>query len=480
MDQGYAYEEEAVEEGLTFKKIGHFFKVGYLIIIISVVAAVLLAAAVALPIKFFAKSEPVGETSIEFIYDGVDEGLDPAGGVLNTSNIIAANVLDEAVKRSELTGVVKDISKLRKYTRVEAVLPEDYLELRAAAAEGDQNAINALRNYELHPTRYTIVVSNPKGLGLSDAQTVLLLNKIVEAYMDDFQKRFSVSEMFDADMYNLSHNENVEYFDIYDEYVGSLPAVVEYLKQLQTEAPTFVSTGKGGNSTFTSLISEIGRLQDDYSRFNAFLLSNNVWKDKATAVASLENNLADITAKLDNLMQYRIEPLKQLIDGIKPNSITSVDSNGNPVVTNSYPEEYYKYLDELNELIAQSYSYQNQLSDINLRIERLDEENPTSEALLARASATVVSLETHSADLVAKVNATITDYYDTTFVSTSVRRVAPAVVTRRTMSFSIIIVFVVAAIAGLVVGCIINGVVMAKSSKKAQKVSEAPADKVGE
>ncbi len=479
MAEEYAYEEEQTEDGLTFKKIGHFFKKGWLIMLIAVVVAVALSAAVALPLKYLSKAEPVGETSIEYIYEGVDKGLDPAGGTLDTDNIISPNVLNEAVARANLTGVITDISSLREKLRIEAVLPQDYIELQQAAANGDQNAINTLRTYELHPTRYTVVISDPKALGLSDAKTVELLDKIVAAYVDDFQKRFSVIGMFDSSLYNLSSSATVEYFDIYDVYVSSLAPMAEYLAQLQTEAPTFVSTGKGGNTTFTTLISDVSRLQSDYGRLNTFLLSNNVWKDKTTAAKSLENAKADLELRRDNLEQYRINPLKAQIAAISPNTIHSVDSNGNPVITESYPQEYYKYQDELNDLNNLSYSYRNQLADIELRLEKLDAATPASEDLLARADAMVKALETVSTELVEKINATIKDYYDTTFVSSSVRQVAPSVVTRRTISFSLLVVFIVAAIVGFVIGCVINGIVMAKASKK-QKAAEAVSDKAEE
>ncbi len=477
MDEQYVYEEEQAEEGLTLKKIGHFFKKGWLIMLIAVIAAVAISAAIALPLKYLSKAEPVGETSIEYIYKGVDKGLDPAGGTLDTDNIISASVLNEAVVRANLTDTVTDISKLREEMRIEAVLPQEYVSLQQAAADGDQDAINTLRTYELHPTRYTIVISNPSNLGLSDAKTVELLDKIVAAYTDDFQKRFSVISMFDASLYNLSSSATIEYFDMYDVYVSSLTPMVEYLTQLQTEAPTFVSTGKGGNTTFTTLMSDISRLQSDYGRLNTFLLSNNVWKDKNAASTSLENAKADLRSKLENLEQYRITPLKDQIAAIKPNSITTTDpATGSTVVSESYPEEYYKYQAELNELNRQAYNYYNQLADIELRLAKLDAAHPAGEDLLARADAMVKALEDASEELVTKVNATITDYYDTTFVSSSVRQVAPSVVTRRTISFSILIVFVVAAVVGLLIGCIINGIVMYKAGKK-QKAPAAVSDK---
>ena len=42
MDQTYVYEEETEENGLTLKKVGRFFKRGWVTMLVCVVAAVLI------------------------------------------------------------------------------------------------------------------------------------------------------------------------------------------------------------------------------------------------------------------------------------------------------------------------------------------------------------------------------------------------------------------------------------------------------
>ena len=98
MDQSYAYEEDRIEEGLTFKKVGHFFVKAWLRMIIYVAIAAVLATVVFVPIKVYLKSEPVAQTSIEFIYKGIEKGEAPDGSVLNTDDIISPAVLAAAVE----------------------------------------------------------------------------------------------------------------------------------------------------------------------------------------------------------------------------------------------------------------------------------------------------------------------------------------------------------------------------------------------
>ncbi|MCX4314726.1 MAG: hypothetical protein OSJ83_12865, partial [Clostridia bacterium] len=147
MDQTYVYEEETEENGLTLKKVGRFFKRGWVTMLVCVVAAVLIAAAVVFPIKLLYKTEQIARTSIEYIYKGIEEGKDPNGGTFNSDNIISTTVLSKAVADAELDSVITDISSLRERMRIESVETEEYIKLVNDAANGVQSAIDRLRTY---------------------------------------------------------------------------------------------------------------------------------------------------------------------------------------------------------------------------------------------------------------------------------------------------------------------------------------------
>ncbi|MDE7463715.1 MAG: hypothetical protein K2M48_01685, partial [Clostridiales bacterium] len=298
MDQTYVYEED-VEQGLTLKKVWQFIKQGWLYIVIGIAVAVVLATIVALPIKYFYESESMGTTSIEYLYDDAANGLNPNGGTLNADNIISPNVLSKAVEAANLDKVITDISELHDACRVEGVYPDRYYELVQAAANGDDKAAAELRNYTVIPTRYDIIISEPEELGLSEVQTKTLLDKIVAAYFEDFQSRFSVRNMFASNIYTLSKDSHKEYADIYDEYSASLKPVAEYVTALKTAAPSFTSTVN--NTDFATLLFDINRLASDYENYNSYLLAHNLWKDKASASLMLTKTQASIQEKHDNL-----------------------------------------------------------------------------------------------------------------------------------------------------------------------------------
>jgi len=204
MNKDYEFIEDEYEEGITFKKVAHFFKKGWLRAIVYVVICLLVALVVALPIRTFYRSEPVAQTTIEFVYDGIEQGLAPDGSILSTDNIITSTVLADAVDRAELGEKINNVSTLRSNMRVEAVETEEYASLVEAAANGDANAIATLRTYVMHPTSFNIVISNPAALGLTDSEAKKLLSCIVNSYYADFLKRYTVQEMFSQDVFALS------------------------------------------------------------------------------------------------------------------------------------------------------------------------------------------------------------------------------------------------------------------------------------
>ncbi|MDE5562445.1 MAG: hypothetical protein K2J01_02725 [Clostridiales bacterium] len=474
MNKEYVYEDEQETEGITFKKIGKFFQKGWLRMVVYLVIAALLVTVIAVPIKVYAKSEPIAQTSIEYIYEGIDDGEAPDGKPLNTDNIISTTVLANAVKEANLQNTVKDISLLRGAMRVEAVLTEEYVRLTEAAANGDQAAANTLRTYTMRPTRFNIIISDPAGkLDLSDDQAKLLLNKIVACYYKDFQKRYSLTSMFAENTYELSQNDNMEFTDIYDTYLQSLDSVNAVLQQMSETGAGFVSTEN--NTTFTQLLSDLNILRNNYSLFNAYILSNNVWRNKTTARSALLSKQTEIQNRLDALdgENGSIQRLKAQIATINPTTSSS-DASGVHTEKTEYPEIYETLHLRLDEANRQVEEYTIQLKNIETRLEKLQVEAQTDEAAISKAMDNLSALENQTAAFIKKVNATITDYYDTT-LSSSVSQVQPPVVTRRSIDFNILVVYAVALIVALLVAGVVTVIKMMKSSAKtAEEV--APAD----
>ncbi len=474
MNKEYVYEDEQETEGITFKKIGRFFQKSWLRMVIYLIIAALLTTVIAVPIKVYVQSEPIAQTSVEFIYEGIEKGLDPNGAPLDTDNIISPTVLAQAVKEANLQKKIKDISTLRSAMRVEGVLTDEYVKLTEAAANGDKTASDRLRNYVMRPTRFNIIISDPAGLDLSDDQAKLLLNKVVACYYKDFQKRYSVTNMFAENAYALSQNDNMEFTDIYDIYSQSLESVKVFLQEMSEIGASFVSTEN--NTTFTQLLSELNILRNNYTLFNAYILSNNVWRDKTTARDALLSTQTEIQNRLEALdgENGSIQRLKAQIATINPTTSSS-DVSGVHTEKTEYPEIYETLHLRLDEANRQVEEYTIQLKNIETRLEKLKDEAQTDEVAINKALSNLGALESQTELFVQKVNATVADYYDTTFVSSSVSQVQPPVVTRKSIDFNLLVVYAVALIVALLAAGVVTGVKMAKASS-AKNEEQAPAD----
>lgn len=462
MDQTYVYEDDNEESGLTLKKVGRFFKRGWVTMVVCIVAAVLLTAAVVFPIKLFYKTEPIARTSIEYIYEGIEEGKDPNGGTLNADNIISTTVLSKAVADAELSAVVTDISALREHMRVEPVETEEYIKLVNDAANGVQSAIDRLRTYVMRPTRFVIVISEPAKLGLSDGQAKTLLDKVVASYYDDFKSRYAVTNMFPTGAYTLSQSALMEYSDIYDEYLDSIKPIAEYLATMSETAADFVSTKY--NTTFAQLATDLGRIESNLGLLNRTILSNNVWKNKTSALGALNESKTNIEKLIENTNDY-ITGLTDQIKEFKPDNSTVTSPDGGQTSSYTYPSYYVELQKDLNKYNLLKLDYQTQLSNITARITALGNETTASAEAVEAVERLITAIEASATELVAKINNVITDYYDTSFVSSAVRQVQPSVVTRTSVNINIVFTLGIAAFVGFVVACVITAVFVVKANK---------------
>ncbi len=466
MENTYIYTDEDAGEELTFRKVGRFFKKGWLRMVVYALIALALAALITVPIKVFYKTEPVVTTAVEFVYDGIEKGENPNGGTFDRDLIISTRVLTAAVNEAKLEEKITEINKLRSNMRVDSVFDEAYYDLVEDAANGNAEAQETLRQTTFYPTRFDIVLSEPAELGLTDNEAVLLVEKVVAAYYDDFADRYSVTKIFPSETFDISNSQsNVEFVDIYDLYIDALSPIEDFVSTLNEKKPSFVSPQN--NTTFSLLLSEYGSLNLNFEMFNNYILINNIWKNKPLASDSLTESKKRLENELQSLNAY-VDALKTQISNIKPQETTEVLASG-PITTTTYPDLYYEYQDKLNASQLQVKTMTDRLDNIGLRIAKIgDTSTPTSDELIASANAMLRILETQAKDFVNKVNATVADYYEQTVVSNAVRQVLPATVSRKGADFNIAVILIVSAVVGLLVGGIVTGVKMSNAKQKSK------------
>ncbi|MCM1368039.1 MAG: hypothetical protein NC184_04435 [Roseburia sp.] len=469
MEQTYEYTEDDAEEGVTLKKVGRFFAKGWVTMVLSIVAALLLATAIALPIKYFYKSEPVGTVRVEYVYSGVEKGETPDGGRLDATEIITPNVLGNAVAAAELESKITDISALHARMRVDSVESKERLELITAAANGDSSAKTKLLD-PYYPTQFEVVISNPKKLGLSDSETKTLLDKVVTCYMDEFLSKYTTINPLN-ETFNLSDDTLSEFVDAYDSYYKTVKSASTYVKSLGNN-----SQSQEYKIKFARLDSDLDAFMLTLNQFSAYVVNNNIWRDKLSARSAVNENIARLTYLSANLKQ-NIEGLTNQLAAYKPTeSVVTTPATGGQTNTEKYSDKYHELQEQLALKNDELYEIENDLKSYENRLAKIVGDDATADNLKSSADTRLKAIEAKATALMAEVNATVVEYYDTTFINGSVRRVQPPEVGYKTMQFSIVMVYLVAVIAGFIVGCIITGVLLGKSAKKAAKAQSEAKD----
>lgn len=476
MDKSYAYEEEGYEEGLTFKKIGHFFAKGWLRMLVYLLIAAALVTVIALPIKFFYKTEAIAQTTVEFIYDGIEVGKDPDGNTLDSDNMISTTVLARAVTAAELDDVIQDVAELRSKMRVEGVETEEYLRLVEAAANGDESAKNTLRTYTMYPTRFNIIISEPKKLGLSDTQAKLLLNKTVASYLADFKSRYSITVKLANETFTLSENTMTEFVDIYDSYTAKISAIELSLQNVSADMS--VVDAMSDKTAFARLEIALSTVKNDLNNFNSYVLSNGIFRNKASAKASLDNTAERLAKQIDS-QDEKIKNLTTQIDNFKPNTTQNNTPSGSVIIT-TYPDEYYQLQSRLTAAYEEKYELTNRAYDVSARLAAIgDVSAPSSAADIQNATEMLKAIELGAQSVVSELSE-LADEYDEMFVSSSVRQIRQPVVTRRSSSLNLLVIYAAAVIAGVLVAGIVTGVKISRANAKAKaNVGDADGATVG-
>ena len=246
---------------------------------------------------------------------------------------------------------------------------------------------------------------------------------------------------------------------------------------LLAENAGFTSTVN--NETFTTLKSKLDVLNLNYTLIDNYILTNSVFRDKKSAKIALQESKTRLEGEIENLGTLIDELETQLKNWAqKSESIVSPDGGMTVVTTND--KEYIALQSRLTEYKIEKQTYSNNLNSITMRLGKITDEAPTDEAHINVVVNMLNSIETQTAEFVEKVNATVADYYDTTFVSQSVRQVQPPVVRRRSADFNIWLIYIVAIAAALLAGGLVTGAKITRATaaaKKAQAAEKPAAEK---
>lgn len=456
---------------ITFRGIGRFIKQSFVRILIYVLAVVILATLVVVPLKLFWRAAPSVAARIEFIYEGVNQGLDPAGAAFDKNSVKYATVVSSAISKANLTEKLKDVDAVRNSIIVSDVYSAEYLDLKAKADAGDADAIKTLSEYTYYPTRYDVSLRNLKGLNLSKQEAVTLLDNVLDAYSERFAAMYTQKNIYSSSMFgdSVTTDINADYLDYYDLYYAQLTSINSYIRQMSAKNASFRSTNT--NKTFGDLIQSYTALETSYGLFKSYVVSNKVAKN----LTITKNNLTVTVSKLTNRktsLNDTITKIQDQIDKYVPETSTII-SNGNTTIIQTYAPEYYALQKQLTACIMELGTVTDELAEYNSRLDAFNgaSELAADDPLIIGADSMLARLRTDSIAFVTNVNGTVEDYFKTMLVTDSLRVIQPPVYVRSSADIPVLYIYLVGVIGAVIVAMIVTHVKVKNSASP--KTAEA-------
>jgi len=199
-------------------------------------------------------------TRLSFNFTGVDEGLNPHGGVFDAQGIKKTSVIQAAVDKVGAEIGEIDIAKLSQNIMIRGVVPKDAMDrILPKLASGNNSQLEGVGGSTYNPTQYEVTLLMDKDLGLTKQEGVNLLDALVESYQVYFAETYKDTQAIEAAIVSI----DPERYD-YSEYImlteGQLAIIKNYLTAKEQVARDFRSPNTF--LSFGDLIAQVELIED--------------------------------------------------------------------------------------------------------------------------------------------------------------------------------------------------------------------------
>jgi ElaB/YqjD/DUF883 family membrane-anchored ribosome-binding protein len=179
-----------------------------------------------------------------FAFSGIEKGEYPDHSKFQPDDLRAPNVVIEALNRQKLDTSQVFKSTIRAALTVEGIIPPDVIKTRDRLRATGQNPPAYI------PDEYLVTLTLQRKFPLNTQQRGLLLNGIVSAYQEKFQRTYgTVPQAFGSAFDTLRNADYFEYELILD---AEMQSIISYLNQQLEQAKTFRSSTT--NLSFSDLL----------------------------------------------------------------------------------------------------------------------------------------------------------------------------------------------------------------------------------
>jgi ElaB/YqjD/DUF883 family membrane-anchored ribosome-binding protein len=181
-----------------------------------------------------------------FAFSGIARGEYPDHSKFQPDDLRAPDVVIEALNRQKLDVSEETQSEIRAALTVEGIIPPDVIKTRDRLRATGQNSPAYV------PDEYLVTLTLPRKFPLTVRQRGLLLNDIVSAFHDKFQRTYATVPQAFGNAFDAL--KNADYFEYELLLQSEIQNIVSYLNQQLEQAKTFRSSTT--NLSFSDLLKQ--------------------------------------------------------------------------------------------------------------------------------------------------------------------------------------------------------------------------------
>ncbi len=225
---------------------------------------------------------------VSFNFEGVDEGLNPQGGVFDAQVIKSDIVLQGALDQLGWGEDKVDKKVLASHMIVRGIVPQDVMGriLPKISSKNDMQ-METVGGLTYHPTQYEVSLSLSRDMALNKKEASQLVSAILESYTNYFAARYKDTQVIETAVSTVDP-ERYDYSEYVDLVTGQLQVIKSYLSAKEQVSKDFRS--KTTFLSFGDLIAQVELIEDvEVGNVQALLDSFVITKNSKESAVVYDN-----------------------------------------------------------------------------------------------------------------------------------------------------------------------------------------------
>lgn len=365
-------------------------------------------------------------TSVNFSFDGIEAGLDPAGNKFDVNSIKSDKIVEDSMKELGINN--ESVENVQRAISIDGVVPDDVIDritsYKVSFGEGSEIITSKdVKDTTYYPTKYNISIDCGK-VDISHSKCAELLNKMTEKYKTTFFETYGYNKSLESAVLAVEYSE-YDYIDAVNVFESSLTSLKNYIDELAKKDDSRFRSQKTGY-TFADLSKAIDTIQsEDLDWISSNITVNNVSKDKEILIANYQFKI-DALNRSKKIAEEKLKSINETLEVYQKDSVLIVGGNemGDTQINQS-SGTYDKLLQQGISAQTEASSCQQKIDLYKKRISSL--KSSTSKSGYAEmADEDLKNISDKISNLITIVNDTATDYYETELFTNSYSVLFPA------------------------------------------------------